>query len=100
MFSSESLDPNQLEIPANYKIRYLKPGGRITLEAVLRLFEVSTNADNHRVTLYFSARPRFGTQDFKADELLSIERVSDYARIYINHDPRKGEPKDTWAYER
>ncbi len=85
-----------------YRIQYKKPGGRITLEAQLRLFEVSRNTGNPegKYVLYFSARPRFGTQDFKAEEILSIERVPDDALVYINHDPRKGKPKEAWPYKR
>lgn len=97
------MEPSQVEelvVPANYKITYTKPGGRITLEAVLRLFHTKRNPVNGSYTMLFSARPRFGTQDFKHDEILSIERVSEESPIYINHDPRKGEPRDTWAYQR
>lgn len=94
------IDVTSLIIPGMYKIQYTKPGGRITLEAQLLLFEVSRNVDNKRHTLYFSARPKFGTQDFKAEEILSIERVPDDALIYINHDPRKARVRESWPYER
>jgi hypothetical protein len=83
-----------------YKVTYTKPGGRITLESQMKLFSIDRGNIAELDIFYFSARPRLGTQTFKRFDILTIERVPDDAPVYVNHDPRKGKPKETWRYER
>lgn len=91
--------PRTAAIPGTYRIRYRKPGGRIELESQMRLFSRDHNPLDGYVLL-FSARPRFGTTVFKESDIISMYRVADNALIYVNHDPRKGEPREVWRYER
>lgn len=92
------VDPRTCPIPGMYRIRYIKPGGRIELESCMRL--TSRRVEPFEgPTLQFSARPRLGTQQFRSGQILSMFRVPDDADIYVNHDPRKGNPKG-WRYER
>jgi hypothetical protein len=87
-------------VPGTYKITYVKPGGRIILESQLRLFAIERDvmADDWR--LFFSARPRSGTQEFMLKQLRTIERVPFDAYMYINWDPRKPGKPESWPHKR
>jgi hypothetical protein len=88
-------DPDgELETGRMYRIRFIKPGGRIELESQMKLFAIAGD------TLFFSARPRFGTQDIKRSSLTSIVPVSGPEVVYINWDPRKPGRPESWRYER
>lgn len=80
-----------------YRITFTKPGGRITLESQMKLIAINESKLSGR-TLVFSARPRFGTQEVPESMIEKIELVPPDAYVYVNHDRRKGEPKDTWTY--
>lgn len=94
-----------MEAPANlntgkmYRVTFTKPGGRIELVSQMRLIAINEDAVFGR-TLVFSARPRFGTQEMPERMIGKIELVPPDSYVYLNHDPRKGEPKESWPYER
>lgn len=91
------VDPRTAPVPGMYRIQYIKPGGRITLESQMLLF--SRHISEHGTTLYFSARPTYGTQDFRADNILSMIKV-DSDQVYVNWDPRKNGKPVSWRYVR
>jgi hypothetical protein len=92
-------DPATAPLSGMYRIQFTKPGGRITLESQMRLFDRSTDPIRG-LTLWFSARPRFGTTTFAAREIASMYRVPDDAEVYVNWDPRKQGKPQSWKYER
>lgn len=89
---------NELEY-GMYRIQFVNPGGRITLESQMRMFGMRRDPYVGEV-LMFSARPRFGTQEIARNKLTSIERVPDDAEVYLNWDPRKKGKPVSWKYER
>jgi hypothetical protein len=92
-------DPKTAVIPGMYRVRFIKPGGRIELESQMRLFARHTDPYEGQ-KLQFSCRPRFGTVEFRADQILSMYRMPDDAEVYVNWDPRKPGKPQSWKYER
>jgi len=95
-----AVKPAEATYPGMYRIQFIKPGGRITMESQMFLFAMH-HSDHEGEILLFSARPVFGTQDMRASMITSMIRVDDDAEVYVNWDPRKTNQKPiSWRHVR
>lgn len=97
--SSSTVGHGEGHVGQMYRIRYVKPGGRITLESQMKLISIN-HSPVEGDKLIFSARPRFGTQELRRDQLTMIKQVPIDSKVYVNWDPRKTGQPDSWPYER